>query len=74
MGKVRRCNSRCHQAKGSRCRCWCSGAFHGVNGAGADNREALAQGMTELLEQHGFRQGETAYIEQRKLPLEGVYA
>jgi len=26
--------------------------------------------MTELLEQHGFKKGETAYIEQRKLPLE----
>ena len=70
MGKVRRCGSRCHSAKGTRCRCWCGGAFHGVDGAGAANREALAQGMTELLEQHGFKQGETAYIEQRKLPLE----
>ena len=70
MGKVRRCNWRCHRAKGTCCRCWCGGAFHGANGAGAANREALAQGMTELLEQHGFKEGETAYIEQRELPLE----
>jgi hypothetical protein len=26
--------------------------------------------MTGLLEQHGFKEGETAYIEQRRLPLE----
>ncbi len=70
MGKVRHCSSRCHNARGKRCACWCQGAFHGVDGAGASNREALAQGMTGLLEQHGFKEGETAYIEQRRLPLE----
>lgn len=70
MGKVRRCGARCHNARGSRCRCWCGGFFHGENGTGQANREALAQGMTELLEQHGFKQGETAYIEQGRLPLE----
>ena len=74
MGRVRRCSSRCHNAKGTRCRCWCGGFFHGKDGAGAANREVLAQGMTELLEQHGFKQGETAYIEQRELPLEVVSA
>ncbi len=36
---------------------------------GVANREALAKGMTELL-QHGFKEGETAYIEQKELPLE----
>ncbi len=71
MGRVRRCDSRCHNAKRPRCRCWCDGFFHGKNGAGATNREALAQGMTELIEQHGFKNGETAYIEQKELPLEG---
>jgi len=72
MGKIRRCNRRCHEAKGSRCRCWCSGAFHGVNGAGAANREALAQAVLpeELLKQHGFKEGETKYIHQQELPLE----
>ncbi len=68
MGKVRRCDKRCHTAKGTRCRCWCGGFFHGTQGAA--NRATLAQGMTELLEQNGFKQGETAYIEQKELPLE----
>lgn len=69
MGRIRRCDSRCHSAKGSRCRCWCGGFFHGKDGAGASNRAALAQGMTELLDEHGFKKDETAYIEQGKLPL-----
>ena len=70
LSKVRRCDDRCHRAKKPRCRCWCGGAFHGSNGTGAANREALAQGMPELLEQHGFKEGETAYIEQKELALE----
>ena len=74
MGKIRRCSSRCHSAKGTRCRCWCGGFFHGKNGAGTANRQALqeqtAEEVKRTLEQHGFREGETAYIEQRKLPLE----
>jgi len=71
MGKVRRCDSRCHNAKGTRCACVCSGFYHGKNGAGAANREALAQAVLpeELLKQHGFKEGETAYIEQKELPL-----
>jgi len=36
-------------------------------GAGAANRATLAQGMTEILEQHGFKEGETTYIEQKEL-------
>ncbi|MDP2731045.1 MAG: hypothetical protein Q8O55_11280, partial [Dehalococcoidales bacterium] len=55
-------------AKGTRCKCWCGGAFHGS--AGADNRTALAQGVESQLEQHGFKKGETVYIEQKALPLE----
>lgn len=70
MGRIRKCNSRCHNAKGTRCRCCCGGAFHGKDGTGAANRQALAQGMTELLEQNGFKEGETAYIEQKELLLE----
>ena len=70
MGRIRKCGSRCHRAKGTRCRCWCQGFFHGKNGTGAANRAALAAGMTHLLEEHGFKQGETAYIEQKELPLE----
>jgi len=37
MGKTRVCGGTCHKAKGSKCRCWCSGVFHGA--AGADARE-----------------------------------
>ena len=74
MGKVRRCDRRCHNARKPRCRCWCGGFFHGANGAGAANREALAFALDNpraaalnILEQHGFKEGETAYIEQKKL-------
>ena len=70
MARVRRCDKRCHTAKGTRCRCWCGGFFHGSSGTA--NRGALAQGTTELLEQHGFKQGETSYIEQKQLPVEVV--
>jgi hypothetical protein len=67
MGKVRRCDKRCHTAKGTRCKCWCGGFFHGS--AGTANRAALAQGAKELLEEHGFKKDETAYIGQEELPL-----
>ena len=66
MGRVRRCNGRCHNAKRPRCRCWCGGAFHGAGGAA--NRAALQEGVTGILEQAGFKNGETAYIEQNCLP------
>lgn len=68
MGRVRRCDSRCHNARGRRCRCWCGGYFHGS--AGSANREALVNGLLNLDEQAGFRQGETAYIEQQRMLLE----
>jgi len=68
MGRVRRCDSRCHHAKGTHCACWCGGAFHGS--AGAANRAALAEGAGDMLERNGFRKGETMYIERKALPLE----
>jgi len=59
-------------AKGTRCACVCGGFYH--SSAGAVNRLALTElseeEVTKTLEQHGFTQGETAYIEQIKLPLE----
>lgn len=70
MGRIKRCDQRCHAAKGTRCKCWCNGFFHGS--AGAANRAALAQGMTELLEQHGFKRGETAYIEPGALEMKEI--
>lgn len=66
MGRVRRCDSRCHNAKGPRCLCWCGGKFHST--AGLVNREALRQGKINL-EETGFEKGKTVYLEQVKLPL-----
>lgn len=60
MGRQRRCDWRCHTAKGSRCECWCGGHFHGS--AGAINRDALHKGV-ENIQDHGFKTGETAYME-----------
>jgi hypothetical protein len=67
MGRIRRCDNRCHQARRPKCRCFCGGAFHGA--AGAANRQALQDGATGLLEEHGFEKGKTAYIEQTTLPI-----
>jgi len=69
--RIRICGKRCHEARGTRCKCICQSYFHGKNGQGAANRAALAETVLpeELLEQHGFKQGETAYIEQKELPL-----
>ena len=72
--RKRVCGKRCHSARGTRCRCFCGGFWHGKNGASALNRAALVQATEAeqrlLLEQHGFKKGETAYIEQKELPLE----
>ena len=68
MGRIRKCNDRCHHAKGSRCACWCGGVFHGS--AGVAKRVALAQGGAKLLKRNGFKKGETAYIEQKEFPME----
>jgi len=74
--RVRTCGKCCHEARGTRCACVCLGFYHGKDGAGAANREALAQATEAeqkiLLEEHGFKKGATVYIEQRKLPLEEV--
>jgi len=72
MSPVRRCDNRCHQAKVIRCQCWCSGSLHGASGA--VNRLAHQPAISEAeksrwLEEHGFKPGETVYLEQAKLPL-----
>ena len=70
--RMRTCGQRCHEARGTRCKCICQGFYH--SSTGAANRQALAEQTEEevrkTLEQHGFKEGETAYIEQMKLPLE----
>lgn len=72
MGRVRRCDDRCHRARGTRCACWCHGAFHSA--AGAINREAIdalrdPEKQRAFLEAHGFKQGKAKYIEQKELGL-----
>jgi len=67
MGKVRRCDKRCHEARGTRCTCWCGGFFHGADGAGALNRAALTRGTIDLMRFPGYQKGETEYREQMKL-------
>ncbi len=66
MSQMRRCDRRCHEAKGRRCKCICDGFFHGANAAGTVNRQSLADGLTTL-EEHGFRKGEALYVDQIKL-------
>ena len=70
--RMRTCGKRCHSAKGTRCKCICGGFYH--SSAGAANRQALheqtEEEVKETLEQHGFKEGETRYIEQKRLPLE----
>jgi len=34
MRKIRRCDSRCHNAIGEQCLCWCGGRFHGKGNEG----------------------------------------
>jgi len=31
MEKIRRCDDRCHNAKGKVCKCWCNGRYHGIS-------------------------------------------
>ncbi len=67
MGRRRTCGKRCHEARGTRCACFCSGFFHGSGGA--INRAALAGGVTRVEDRPGYRNGECRYIEQRKMAL-----
>ena len=68
MGKIRTCGERCHHAKGTRCACFCQGAFHGS--AGADNRQAITMGLANIKSLPGFEEGKTKFLYQPKLPLE----
>ncbi|HEC62070.1 MAG TPA: hypothetical protein ENI27_07435 [bacterium] len=66
--KARRCGSRCHKAKGTRCKCWCGGHFHGASGPGPINRAKMENGHPEILRKHGFKKGKTTYISQLTFP------
>jgi len=41
MAKRRVCGKQCHNAKHSKCRCWCGGTFHGE--AGLSQRQTFAE-------------------------------
>jgi len=72
MGRVRVCSRRCHEARGTRCKCICGGFYHSA--AGATNRAALFQATEAeaklLLEQHGFKNGEAEFVHQQEFSLE----
>jgi hypothetical protein len=70
MGRARRCDSRCRDAKGTRCLCWCGGAFHGKKGLA--NRQAVLDGAAGVLEEHGFVKGETAFILQGRMDIDAA--
>ena len=64
MSKVRRCDKRCHSARGTRCKCWCEGFYHGKDGD--VNRETLKD-AARYIEEHGAKPGEV-YLDQLRLP------
>ncbi len=67
MSRLRRCDKRCHSAKGTRCNCWCGGYFHGSRQVAVTHRQELFDGVTKL-EEHGFEKGKTKFIAQQGLP------
>ncbi len=66
MNRTRRCDDRCHNAAGTRCKCWCGGFFHGEESTA--NRGKVEEAV-QFLEEHGAKPGKSAYISQRKMPL-----
>jgi hypothetical protein len=71
--RIKTCGGTCHNAKGTKCLCWCGGHFHGA--AGAINREALSNikdepEKLEYLAEHGFMTRETKYKQQTRMNLQ----
>ena len=75
MRRLRRCDSRCHDAQKPKCSCWCNGAFHGK--AGEMKRQILHDiasdpvMLQETLGKFGFKQGLTKYVSQLSSSLIG---
>lgn len=67
MSRLRRCDSRCHDAKGSRCKCWCSSTFH--SSKGLINRSLIADGKLRLSDLPGYKAGHVVYTNHLKLSL-----
>jgi len=57
FGLVGRCDARCHNAKGSECRCICGGAFHGVGSriAQEDAHHLTDEDLVENIRAMGFK-------------------
>lgn len=73
MARLRRCDSRCHNAKGSKCHCWCLGIFHGYSGL--ENRKLLTNGMLKLSDLSGYKQGKVVYVDQLNMEvMDGLVA
>ena len=70
--RMRTCGKRCHEARGTRCKCICQGFYH--SSTGAANRQALQEQTEEevkkTLEQHGFKNGEAEFVHQQEFSLE----
>ena len=64
-GVRRRCDSRCHRAKGDSCRCICTGLYHGAGRNGTLNQK-IQEHQEELL--RGLGSMVTAAV----LPLKGL--
>lgn len=60
MVKIRRCDKRCHEAKGSRCRCWCKGYFHGAKSA--QQRREMEATPARKVYQLGGELSNTLYV------------
>ena len=60
MSKVRLCDKRCHEAKGTRCRCWCHGMFHGKKGV--QSPEWLQGVIKETMSEAGVTPETATYV------------
>lgn len=66
MGRIRRCDDRCHSAIHPKCDCWCAGFFHGPSGAA--NREKFEKAWQEALAEELEREGQPSLFSKRVVP------
>jgi hypothetical protein len=55
-GRIRRCDSRCHNAKGKKCACLCQGIYHGAIWRGGLNALLVEhqKALIEDIEKRGY--------------------
>jgi len=56
-GCVGRCDAKCHEAKGTECRCICGGKYHGRGGARHSELLTLDPRELEGVKQHAHEDG-----------------